>query len=165
MERSPSRPVRIGFDDLLHWSSRARLILSLLCNGLRRRAICGFTTIRPYVRFQPKHPHEVQAGAQELSDTRKPLRFGAILFFGIVFSLGTYFTFASVQGNFGLFRRIQIEADAKLLQRDIDALKIEVADLQNKTRRLSDDYLDLDLLDQQARDVLGLARGDEVVIR
>ena len=64
-----------------------------------------------------------------------------------------------------VFRRIQIEADAKTLQRDIDALRIEVADLQNKTRRLSDDYLDLDLLDQQARDVLGLARGDEVVIR
>ena len=81
MERSPSRPVRIGFDDLLRWSSRARLILSLLYNGLRRRAICGFTTIRPYVRFQPKHPHEVQAGAQELSDTRNPLSFGAILFF------------------------------------------------------------------------------------
>ena len=107
----------------------------------------------------------MQAGAQDLSETRKPLSFGAIVFFAIVFSLGTYFTFASVQGNFGLFRRIQIEADAKTLQRDIDALRIEVADLQNKTRRLSDDYLDLDLLDQQARDVLGLARGDEVVIR
>ncbi|MGR3813148.1 MAG: septum formation initiator family protein, partial [Cognatishimia activa] len=32
-------------------------------------------------------------------------------------------------------------------------------------RRLSDDYLDLDLLDQQARSVLGLIRGDEMVIR
>ena len=30
--------------------------------------------------------------------------------------------------------------------------------------RLSDDYLDLDLLDQQARDVLGLVRSDEIVV-
>jgi cell division protein FtsB len=37
--------------------------------------------------------------------------------------------------------------------------------MENLTRRLSDDYLDLDLLDQQARDVLGLLRHDEIVIR
>ena len=36
---------------------------------------------------------------------------------------------------------------------------------ENKTHRLSDDFLDLDLLDQQARDVLGMVRADEVVIR
>ena len=68
--------------------------------------------------------------------------------------------FASLQQSVGSDEGRCIE-----LQQEIDALRIEVADLQNKTRRLSDDYLDLDLLDQQARDVLGLARGDEVVIR
>jgi len=30
---------------------------------------------------------------------------------------------------------------------------------------LSDEFLDLDLLDQQARDVLGMIRADEIVIR
>mgnify|MGYP002628637749 CR=1 FL=1 len=91
--------------------------------------------------------------------------FGVIVFFAIVFTLGTYFTIASVQGNFGLFRRIQIEAEMASLQKQKDALAIEVAALRNKTHRLSDDFLDLDLLDQQAREVLGLARGDEIVIR
>jgi cell division protein FtsB len=37
--------------------------------------------------------------------------------------------------------------------------------MQNLTLRLSDDYLDLDLLDEQARDVLGYLRADEIVIR
>ena len=32
------------------------------------------------------------------------------------------------------------------------------------TRRLSDDFLDLDLLDEQARDVLGYVRADEVIL-
>ncbi|MCP3969393.1 MAG: septum formation initiator family protein [Rhodobacteraceae bacterium] len=100
-----------------------------------------------------------------MNPAKRPPAFGAIMFFAVVFGLGTYFTFASVQGDFGLFRRIQIEADLRDLRDEKDGLTTEVAALRNKTRRLSDDYLDLDLLDEQARDVLGLARGDEVVIR
>ena len=96
---------------------------------------------------------------------KRPPALGAIVFFSIVFSLGTYFAFASVQGDYGLFRRIQIEAEAETLRADKARLSAEVAVLRNKTRRLSDEYLDLDLLDQQARDMLGLVRGDEVVIR
>ena len=41
----------------------------------------------------------------------------------------------------------------------------ELAEMQNLTHRLSDDYLDLDLLDQQTRDVLGYMRSDEIAIR
>ena len=100
-----------------------------------------------------------------MNSGKRPPALGAIVFFSIVFALGTYFAFASVQGDFGLFRRIQIEAEAKTLEAEKQRLSLEVARLLNKTRRLSDEYLDLDLLDQQARDVLGLARGDEVVIR
>ncbi|MDJ0628864.1 MAG: septum formation initiator family protein [Rhodobacter sp.] len=95
----------------------------------------------------------------------RPPALGVVSFFTVVFCLGAYFTFASVQGDYGLFRRIQVEAEAATLRAERDRLEAEVAALRNKTRRLSDDYLDLDLLDQQAREVLGLARGDEVVIR
>ncbi len=100
-----------------------------------------------------------------MSNGKRPPALGSIIYFGIILALGTYFTFASVQGDFGLFRRIQIEAEARSLTEERDALQAEVAALRNKTRRLSDEFLDLDLLDQQAREVLGLARGDEVVIR
>lgn len=82
-----------------------------------------------------------------------------------MFSLGVYFMFASVQGDFGLFRRVQIEAEVVTLQAERDRLAKEVTALENKTRRMSDSYLDLDLLDSQARDVLGLVRTDEIVLR
>jgi cell division protein FtsB len=36
--------------------------------------------------------------------------------------------------------------------------------MENLTHRLSDTYLDLDLLDERARNVLGLVRADEIVI-
>ncbi len=91
--------------------------------------------------------------------------YGAVIYFAIIFALGTYFTFASVQGDYGLFRRIAIEAEAEALIAEQNRLKTEVATMRNKTHRLSDEFLDLDLLDEQARDVLGLVRMDEVVIR
>lgn len=100
-----------------------------------------------------------------MTHSRKSPPFGVMLFFSIVALLATYFTFASVQGDFGLFRRIQIEAEAEELRKERDRLLQEVAQLRNVTHRLSDDFLDLDLLDQQARDVLGLVRADEVIIR
>ena len=90
---------------------------------------------------------------------------GVILYSALMFTLAMYFTFASVQGDYGLFRRIQIEAEAATLDAERARLTAEVAALENKTRRLSDSYLDLDLLDTQARAVLGLIRSDEIALR
>jgi cell division protein FtsB len=89
---------------------------------------------------------------------------GAVAFV-ICLSLAGYFTFAAVQGEHGLFRRIAIEAETQALELERDALEAQVAEMENLTRRLSDGYLDLDLLDERARDVLGLLRPEEIVIR
>nr|WP_174818818.1 MULTISPECIES: septum formation initiator family protein [Ruegeria] len=83
----------------------------------------------------------------------------------VAFMLGVYFTFAAVQGDYGLFRRVEIAAERDALSQDLAKLKAEIAEMDNLTRRLSDTYLDLDLLDQQARSVLGMIRSDEIVIR
>ncbi len=91
--------------------------------------------------------------------------FGVLIVFAVAFSLGAYFTFAAVQGNYGLFRRAEVMADAEKLRQELAVLQARVARMENLTRRLSDDFLDLDLLDQQARDVLGLMRADEIVVR
>lgn len=97
--------------------------------------------------------------------SRKRPTLGAVTYFTVTCALGTYFTFAAVQGDFGVFRRVQILAEEEALTVERDRLARDVERMANLTRRLSDDYLDLDLLDQQARDVLGLIRGDEIVIR
>jgi cell division protein FtsB len=90
---------------------------------------------------------------------------GSLAVLCLAFFLGTYFTFAAVQGDYGLFRRIEIEAQSAELRVQLAQLEAEVARMEILTRRLSDDFLDLDLLDEQARDVLGLLRADELVIR
>jgi cell division protein FtsB len=90
---------------------------------------------------------------------------GVLVFFAMTLSLSAYFTFAAVQGDYGLFRRSEISVEGDRLARELDGMRAEVARMENLTRRLSDDFLDLDLLDQQARDVLGLVRANEVVVR
>ncbi|MEL6684706.1 MAG: septum formation initiator family protein [Pseudomonadota bacterium] len=90
---------------------------------------------------------------------------GALFYFLGMIMLGLYFTFAAVQGDYGLFKRIEVKAEGDALAIELAALQAEVARMENLTTRLSDNFLDLDLLDQQARDVLGMIRADEIVIR
>lgn len=100
-----------------------------------------------------------------MSNLQKRPAFGPMMYFGLVFVLGLYFAFAAIQGDYGLFQRVQIDAEAQGLSEDLMQLDKQVAWLGNKTHRLSDDYLDIDLLDEQARSVLGMIRADEIVIR
>lgn len=90
---------------------------------------------------------------------------GATVYVLIAVTLGCYFTFAAVQGDYGVFRQVEIAAEAEQLTAERDRLAAELAEIENRTKRLSDDYLDIDLLDEQARSVLGYVRADEIVIQ
>ncbi|MDQ7071226.1 MAG: septum formation initiator family protein [Rhodobacterales bacterium] len=96
---------------------------------------------------------------------QKRLPIGAALLLFLALGMGLYFALAALQGDFGLFRRAQIVDEREILQQQLDVLNAKVARAENLALRLSDGYLDLDLLDQQARQVLGLLRADEIVIR
>ncbi|MBC7139028.1 MAG: septum formation initiator family protein [Defluviimonas sp.] len=100
-----------------------------------------------------------------MSGPAKRPALGAMFFVALATVLGGYFTFAAVQGDYGVFRRVQLTAEAEALTAERDRLRQAVARMENLTLRLSDDYLDLDLLDERARATLGLVRGDEIVIR
>lgn len=98
-----------------------------------------------------------------IRSTRAPL--GYLVYVTAMSLLGLYFVFAAVQGDYGIFRRAEVQAEALELRVQLATLSDEVERMENLTYRLSDGFLDLDLLDQQARDVLGMVRADEVVIR
>ena len=100
-----------------------------------------------------------------MTHTPSRISLGGIFYLVLAFTLGGYFTFAAVQGDYGVLRRVQIDAEADALRVERDRLAQELTQLTNLTRRLSDGFLDIDLLDQQARDVLGYMRADEIVIR
>ena len=96
---------------------------------------------------------------------KSTLPWGMIAGIAFAMALGMYFTFAAVQGDYGLFRRAEILNEAAKLETELAGLYTEIASLENLTRRMSDDYLDIDLLDQQSRDILGQIRADEIIIR
>jgi len=79
--------------------------------------------------------------------------------------MGGSFVVAAVQGEFGVMRRVELNAEAAALRMERDVLQAELKRIENLNLRLSDSYLDIDLLDERARIVLGYLRADEVVIR
>ncbi|MCA8881891.1 MAG: septum formation initiator family protein [Rhodobacteraceae bacterium] len=91
--------------------------------------------------------------------------YGFLIYLGISLALAAYFAFAAVQGELGVLKRLQAYAELRDLEAQRIALQAQVDKLENKTRRLSDGYLDLDLLDERARNVLGMVRSDDLVLR
>ena len=89
---------------------------------------------------------------------------GAFLYFSAMGLAGMYLTYAAVQGDHGLFRRIEVEAQTSRLRADLAEIEARQARYESLTRRLSDDFLDLDLLDERVRDVLGYVAAGEVVL-
>jgi cell division protein FtsB len=75
------------------------------------------------------------------------------------------FAHSGLQGDHGLAAYREAEAEERRLRTELAELRAEREALANKVLRLSDRYLDLELLDERARAVLGLVREDELVVR
>ena len=84
------------------------------------------------------------------------------LFVCLLFFL-LYFSYVAIFGNNGLKRYIDLEFEIIELNNNFNSLEKIMHELEKKTSKLSND-LDLDLLDQQSRTVLGLIRNDEIMI-
>jgi cell division protein FtsB len=104
------------------------------------------------------------AGHASETEPRRGGVTGAV-FAVVVIALMAYLAFAALQGEHGLFRLFQAEAQEERLRSELVALRAEREAIENKTDRLSTGSIDLDLLDEQARKTLGLGRADEVLIR
>ncbi|MGM0585894.1 MAG: FtsB family cell division protein [Pseudomonadota bacterium] len=76
-----------------------------------------------------------------------------------------YFAYAALQGDTGLVEQVRLEREKARLETRLAELQAERREMENLNRRLSERYLDLDLLDERARKVLGHIRDDEIVIR
>ncbi len=75
-----------------------------------------------------------------------------------------YFIIASFKGEFGVSAKYQLLAKEKALTKELKLVNKKTTALKNKIKRLSDTALDLELLDQQARKILGLIGKDELIV-
>ena len=84
-----------------------------------------------------------------------------------IFLVGLIAVFAhsGLQSDHGLAAFRAADDEERRLSQELQALQNQRAEMENRVHRLSDQYLDLDLLDERARAVLGLTRQDELVVR
>ena len=86
--------------------------------------------------------------------------------FGLfVLLMCVYFSYAVTKGPHGLYEKGKIEAAEATKTQQLDLLVQDRLRAENMARRMSDSSLDLDLLDEQARSILGMMRNDEIIIR
>lgn len=95
----------------------------------------------------------------EPSQIVAPVVYLAVVF---VFAL---FAHSGLSGEHGLGALGQAETLERALRADLEDVRAERVALENKVRRLDEGHLDLDLLDERARAVLGRVRPNEIVIR
>jgi cell division protein FtsB len=88
-----------------------------------------------------------------------PASFILLLAFALVF------LHSGLQGERGLTALHDAEREIEALKAELAAVDAETAEFANRVRRLDEGALDLDLLDERARAVLGYVRPDEIVIR
>lgn len=82
------------------------------------------------------------------------------LFFIVVLS---YFSYHAISGDRGILAYIQLTQKINQARAELDIVHAERLKYERDVRLMRDDSLDLDLLDEQARRLLGYALPDEKV--
>ena len=78
--------------------------------------------------------------------------------------ISLYFTFTAIYGNNGLKKNIALEFEIIELNNKLSSSQKVLYEIEKKTSSLSKKNLDLDLLDEQSRKILGLIRHDEIML-
>lgn len=83
----------------------------------------------------------------------------------VILALALYFAHSALQGDTGVVEYMRLTQSQEKLELQLAELRAERARMENLTLRLSDSYLDLDLLDERARAVLGYVGERDALIR
>jgi cell division protein FtsB len=87
-----------------------------------------------------------------------------LLIYLLLFSILSYFIYHFTTGDRSIFALINFSSDITRSQQELDVLRFERLQLEHHVNLMRGESLDLELLDQQARKILGYASPDEKVI-
>ncbi len=85
------------------------------------------------------------------------------LFNFVIFSLLIYFVFHSIYGNRGMLAYFKINQRLEKSYKELEILRANRIESEHKVKLLRSNSLDKDLLDEQARNILGVANPKEQV--
>jgi cell division protein FtsB len=92
------------------------------------------------------------------------IRKSSFIGYSIAFSVIAYFLFFTIFGDKGLFTLFSLKKETSKIEITKQELLNKMHNKKNMVDKMSTDSLDLDLLDEQSRKVLGYAGKNEVVI-
>ncbi|MDR2794567.1 MAG: septum formation initiator family protein [Holosporaceae bacterium] len=75
-----------------------------------------------------------------------------------------YFLFHMFSGARGAVSWMKLSHEVATLERELASIREENAFLENKIKLIKNDNLDLDLLEEQARNILGMAQENDVIV-
>ncbi|TIO10191.1 MAG: septum formation initiator family protein, partial [Mesorhizobium sp.] len=67
-------------------------------------------------------------------------------------------------GEFGIYSKYRLQAQAAELQTQLDAVKARRIDFERRVQLMHEGTLEKDMLDEQARKALNLSHPDEITI-
>ena len=94
----------------------------------------------------------------------KKRRAGALIVPAIAVAFLSYFGFHAFQGEFGIYSKYRLEERTAALRAELGDVRKERRLIEHRVQLLADGTLEKDMLEEQARRSLNLARGDELVI-
>lgn len=87
------------------------------------------------------------------------------IFWIVLFSaLILYFLYHIMMGRYGLVSYIQSQKNLVKKKKAIEQIEKDMSFIQNKIDRMSDNSVDPDILDEEAKNKLGYAKENEIVI-
>jgi cell division protein FtsB len=82
----------------------------------------------------------------------------------IAIGFSGYFAWHAWHGSFGIEARRELARQTETVGAELDALKAERATLEHRVELLRANGLESDMLDERAREILGLANPNEIVL-
>ena len=75
-----------------------------------------------------------------------------------------YFCYHMISGDRGILAYFKLNSEITALQAELDAVRAERINLEHKANLLKSSSLDLDLLEERAKEVLGYAKSQEILL-
>ena len=75
-----------------------------------------------------------------------------------------YFGFHAYHGEFGIYSKYRLQAQATELQAQLATVKARRMEMEQRVQLLHDGSMEKDMLDEQARRALNLSLPDEVIV-
>lgn len=81
----------------------------------------------------------------------------------VIFLLLSYFIFHSIYGSRGIIAYFKFQAEIERSYDELDKLKAQRLEVENRTKLLRPNSIDKDMLDEKVRSVLGGSKKEEKI--